>query len=253
MRKYLKLLALLAALLVSHAAYAGLAVDSQETGTGSIGGGLSHHSATSPLTWSFTNTAGNVLVVGLVVTGTSGTATAGAVSYNGVSLGSPVASILYSANNTLVNIYCLANPATGAHTVSLAGSMTTLVDILGGAISFSGGNTTTPCGNGTTATGTSTASSVTVVGTVNGDFVVSAAATGTSFTGVTAPTVVTNSANVTSGTAGDNLAMGQQSTTGGNVAAAFTQNNDLFGIAAVELFLPAAAAKPFRTLMGVGQ
>lgn len=233
-------------------AFATLAIDSQESAN------AAHHSITSPLTWSFTNTAGNLLIVGVIATGDTGTSTITGVTYNGVSMTAVTnAPRTWNTTASAVYLFFLVNPATGANTVSVSASIAGAnPDIIAGAISFSGANTSSPVSAGFTnfSTVVGTTASVSVTGTTSGDFVVSAAGTGTGFTSANAPTVTSASANVSNFNAGDNYELGQQSTSGGSVTAGYTMTSDVFGIIAAEVFAATGAAgPPARSLLGVGQ
>jgi len=253
-----KIIAALALWLAPLPALAALAIDSQEASN------AGHNSATSPLTWSFTNTAGTLLIVGACVndTGTPTVAISG-VTYNGVAMsaiaGTDNASTLGTASN-LCRLYQLLSPATGAHTVSVSwtggGGYS---DAIGGAISFTGNNSTTPTGNPATASdtsGTSNSASVSLTGTASGDYVVSLVATGSGVGTATAPTAISWKLNVSLNDIGDNAALGQQTTSGGTVNAGFSVTADVWSMSAMEVFAaPAGGPVPvpnWLALMGVG-
>src|SRR5262245_24706089 len=128
-----------------------LAIDSQESG------GTAHRGDVSgtPITWSFNNAAGNLIVIGVTVTNGSG---AGAPSisagptYNSVALTAGPSATCASATS-LTQLFYLASPAVGSNTVSVTGTGGSSYAILAWAISFSGADTSTPFG--TTSTGTS--------------------------------------------------------------------------------------------------
>lgn len=249
----MRLLSLLLLLLIlgTPPAQATLAIDSQESAA------TAHHSTTSPLTWSFTNTAGNLLIVGVIATADSATSTISGVTYNGVAMtavtNSPRA---WNTTASAVYLFSLVNPATGANTVSVSGTFGGAnPDILAAAISFSGASTSSPVSAGFTnfSTTAGTTASVSVTGTTSGDFVVSAAGTGTSFTSANTPTVMSASVNVSGFNAGDNYALGQQSTSGGSVTAGYTIASDTFGIIAVEVFAAPSLSPHSLPSAGVGK
>jgi hypothetical protein len=231
---------------------AAVAVDSQESAS------TAHHSNTSPLTWTFNNVAGTVMFIGVVVTdGTGSTTTLGAVSYNSVAA-TQVGSSLVTWDGTASRaaIYRLLSPATGNNTVSVAATSTGGggLDIIAGAISFTGNDTTTPAGTAVTATGNNGTATVNVTSTTNGNYVISVVGTGTSVTSATSPTLLSAKLNVSGGTAGDNLGLGDQATSGGTVAAKFAVSSDLWGISAVEVKAAATSSgcPMTRSRMGVG-
>jgi hypothetical protein len=91
-----------------------LAIDSQEASA------TAHHSTSSPLTWSFNNVAGTLLVIVAHVTDQGGSACAlGTPTYAGVSMTqAPSSSVTWNSADILA-IYYLLNPATGSNTVSI--------------------------------------------------------------------------------------------------------------------------------------
>lgn len=122
-----------------------LAVDSEMASNVGFGAG---GSPASPQTFSFTNTAGTllVLVVGIGAGGAS-TVTLGAVSYNDV----PMTQLLEKStaaggvDGGKIALYYLLSPATGSNTVSFAYSVVgTAPDVWAGAISFTGNDGSTP-------------------------------------------------------------------------------------------------------------
>lgn len=219
---------------------AAVTVDSQETS------GIGHNNVTSPLTWSFTNTAGNFLVVGINLNQSNpNTApTIGAVSYNGVAM-TLIGSVFSPADCvcTKMALYGLVSPATGANTVSVAGTFSgspTNHDIIAMAVSFSGVDTSTSTGTLVTSdnpTCGTTSCGVSVTGTTNGSYVVSVTGTGSGGTiTATSPTILSSTLNVSTHTFSDDGALGTQATAGGSVTAAFSTGiSDTWAILAVEV------------------
>lgn len=211
-----------------------------------------HNAATSPLTWSFTNTAGDVLVVGVCVSnsfdGTSSAqdAAATAVSYNGVAL-TRLGGIAYGPDGaghlaTEVSLWGLVAPATGAHTVSVSAQFSRAAavrDIIAGAVTLGAADQTTPFGSVFTSkfdTGAgNTSDSLSVTGTTSGNYVVDVFACGSGGETKGASQTTTWTKNVSTGTAGDNAAASYQASSGGTVAMAWTLTQDWFGHAAVEV------------------
>src|SRR2546426_3514810 len=114
---------------------------------------------TSTTTWAHTTSGTNrVLVVG-VSWANSITRTVTSVTYNNVAMTSAGAAV--NAGNAGAEIFYLVAPAVGSNTVTvtLSGSANSLV---GGAVTLTGVNQTTPLGMFASATGSSTTPSVTV-------------------------------------------------------------------------------------------
>lgn len=106
----------------------------------------------SPSTFDFDATGGNLLVVGV----TSGTATDSTVTYGGVSMTKYITKLGANSGTTLSQIFYLKNPTTGSNTVSIsfAGSGQYLAS---GAILINGFNNSVPDASSTaTATNTNT-------------------------------------------------------------------------------------------------
>jgi hypothetical protein len=245
-----KLALALALWLAPLPALAALAIDSQESAN-------TGHAGASPLTWSFTNTAGTLLIVGVCLNNTAaGTPAVSAVTYNGVAMSAISGTTntgVSGSSTTVCTLYQLLSPATGAHTVSVtwAGNCGgCYADAIAGAISFTGNNSTTPTGNPGTASDTSGASSaatVSLTGTASGDYVVSLVATGSAVGGGSGSTTTSWKLNVTTNDAGDNAALGQQTTAGGTVSAGFSVTPDLWFMSAIEVFAGGGAAPPTPT------
>jgi hypothetical protein len=234
-----------------------VAIDS--TGTG-------HHfenttcASTGSVSFSFTNTAGTLLIVGVIVTcGAGGTvysqnAITTSVTYNGVSLTkitgaaqawAPDAS---SFNQNEASLWYLTNPATGANTVVVncqyadCANVTFDQDVIAGAQSYTGAASFgTPVGAKVDTGGGSTSPSVTVSSTTTGNLVVAMMGTGTGYTSTS--NTIAWSLNVSTLTAGDNAAMTTQAPSGSSTTMTDTVSQDWWGIVAVELQAAAAAAK----------
>lgn len=237
-----------------------VAVDSQEVLN------IGHSAGTSPLTWNFTNVAGNYLVVGIDLSQTNpaNAPTIGAVSYDGVAMTQIGSTLVWTGDatsSTQMALFGLANPATGLKVASVAftfsGSPTNF-DCIAGAVSFSGVNTSAPVGTVvSTFDATVNGGSKSVnVSTTAGNMVVSLAATGSggTITG-SSPTTITWVLNVSTHTFSDDAAMGTQAG-GGTVTAGFTTGvSDYWGVMAVEIKAPGGAAAVVApstlTLMGV--
>jgi hypothetical protein len=217
----------------------GLVIGSEEAG------GIAHNSFTSPLTWSFNNVAGTLLVVMAEVNNnTAATCTLGVVSYGGVAMAQIPGSLIdWTAGGVTDNklaLYSLVNPPTGAHTVSIAASGS-FIDIIGAAISFRG-QAASPLGTAQVLNGSSAAAALTLSGTTVGSYVVSGIGTGTLLASATAPTIMSAFVNASVNDAGDNAGLAKQAVTAGSTNAAFTVTNDQWSVSAVEIF--AAPAPP---------
>src|ERR1700687_984543 len=128
-----------------------VAVNSQEAGH------VAHHASTSPLTWPFGNSSGNLLVVGGVVTQTINIFTNLTINATyavfAMTRGPNINNWNANANDYLIFFY-LVNPPTGTNTVSVT-STGSPFDIIGAAISLTGANLAAPFGSKFTSTGNS--------------------------------------------------------------------------------------------------
>lgn len=219
--------------------WSAIAIDSQESA------GAGHRATVSPLTWSFTNTAGTKLVCGVVCSVTSGAGiTLSSPTYSGTALAIAGAQISWDGGNVKTAIYYLDTPATGANTVSMACSAGGgIFSILGGCISFTGMNTgagTSTSGSGTSGT-TATAGAIT---TASGNYIFAgggwgSGAGGTAGSGFTR-TYLTNGSSSTSG---DDILGEYQSSAGSSITPTFTwTGSDFWGIAATEFTASGAGA-----------
>lgn len=237
-----------------------LAVDSQESAGAGHNALTAAGATTGTLSWSFTNTAGNLLVLFVFITfsnAANATASTASATYNGVNMTAMAAGLplnwFTAGSGTVCAIFgfTLSNPATGANTVAVsttcAGNTgsTNGYEQIGMAISFSGASGTV----GTAATNTntvgSTSSTVSLTGTTNGSIVLSCAQAGISFSGAGAGVTQSAIDNASAAFAGGNAIMGDQATTGGTITPTYNLSaSDVWGTAAVEVFA-AATAKLF--------
>jgi hypothetical protein len=232
-----------------------LLIDSQESvGTGHRVAGSGNP---SPLTWSFNNAAGNLLLVLAIATTAPGTASLGAVTYNGVAMTLAV-SVSWDSGASVAGLYYLVNPATGSNTVSVSASWTSPNNpaILAGAISFSGANTSGPIGStssnslssGSGST-TPTAGSITAA---SGNYVLGGGGSGTS--GTYTPNsgqTETFSLSGSNATAGDNLWADYEHSSGSAINLGFTIPQDYWGMVAAEVkAAPASSNANFLAFMG---
>lgn len=113
-------------------------------------------SGAGPFTWSHTCTGSNLVLVVLVKLNGGGTVrTVTGITYNGVSLTHNAASDKsFAADSLSSEIWYLANPATGANTISVSIDAVGNASFGGGAVSFSGANVSSvPDGDGGNAAG----------------------------------------------------------------------------------------------------
>jgi putative pyrroloquinoline-quinone-binding quinoprotein len=111
----------------------------------------------SSLSWSHTTSGTNrVLLVGVSWVGSQ---TVSSVTYAGTAMTS-IGSVI-NGSNARAQLFYLVAPATGANTVQVTMSAAA-TEIVGGAVTFTGANQTTPVGTFASATGNSSAPSVTV-------------------------------------------------------------------------------------------
>lgn len=234
-----------------------LAVDSVESG------GTAHRGTTSgtALTWSFTNTAGNLLLVGIVATVQNGAVAPviTAVSYNSVAMTAIGTAVGWDGNFSITQWYYLTNPATGANTVSVTATGTTSFAVLAGAMSFSGADTGTPVGTpttGSTASGTSvSAGNIT---TASGNYVVAVGGFGSGVGGAAGSGfTLTFALNGSGATGGDNIVGEYRASTGAAITPTISwTNTDVGGIQAVAVLAAAGGgggtiAPSTLTLLGV--
>lgn len=241
-----RLIVLLLTISVASPIWSAIAVDSQESA------GAGHRATTSPLTWSFTNTAGTKLVCGVVCSVSSGAGiTLSSPTYSGTAMAIAGTQILWDGGNVRTAIYYLDTPATGANTVSMACSAGGgIFSILGGCISFTGMNTgagTSTSGTGTTGT-TATAGAIT---TASGNYIFAGGGWG-SGSGGTAGSGFTRTylTNGSSSTSGDDILGEYQSSAGSSITPTFTwTGSDFWGIAATEFTASGAAAPATSSTM----
>lgn len=215
--------------------YGAIAVNSQETSN------AGHKSVTSPLTWSFTNTAGTKIICGFVVTDTSGgvAVVMSTPTYNGVQMTNVGTQTNFTGGADLAHnimaIYYLDSPATGANTVSLAYTASSSPDGLGGCISFTGMNT----GSGVVTTGTGTTGTTATAGnitTASGNYIFATGGWGSGAGGVAGTGfTLTYLLNGSGLTAGDDILGEYKASTGGATTPTFTfTGSDNWGIMAAE-------------------
>lgn len=217
---------------------------------------------TDTLTWSFTNTSGTLLCVGANATvnlGGTGATVVG-VTYAGAALSEVTGTVSsWGGTPTEISIWCLSGPATGANTVSISalfGGAPSYTDLFGAAISFTGAGSSP--GNGTQlnmSTGSWSSLTTNVTGTMSGSLILSMAGGASTDLAVSGATVNSAVLDISTFTAGDNFAMGRQTSAGGTVAPTFTQTSAPGGIAAIEIFAASSGATIADTLplMGVGR
>ena len=187
----------------------------------------------SSLNWTHTVTGSGsnlALVVGVGVGANPDTGLSLSVTYNSVAITSVG---LIHANNTdngFVQIFCLAAPAGGSHTVAVSLSGGT-ADLIGGSISFTGVSQTAPCKNAATAYNSGTSVSVAITSAV-GDMVVDAVGTGTgvSTSNQTLRWLKNLNPNTADGNAAQSTAAGASSVTMG-----YTGSNDYWAIVGVDI------------------
>lgn len=214
-----------------------LTIDSQESGA------VGHNKTSgSPLSWTFANTAGTLLIVGATVnTSITTVPSISGVTYGGKTMTAVTAAsaaIVGTANSGLIAFFSLTNPPTGSNTVSVsfAGGGGYL-DCIAGAISFKGQSNASPVGNVVSAVGNGTTASATIPGTRSKDYMLALVATGTDIDAIASPFAVSWELNVSSITASDNAAMAVSATSaGGSFTPTFTVTTDHWGIVGVEIF-----------------
>jgi hypothetical protein len=222
------------------------------------------HASGGTETWAFDCTGANLLLVGIVISGT-GASTAPSISsitYAGSAM-TLLTSATWDTPNSKVFLYYKLSPASGSNNVSFTwtkGTGMSSEEAFYGALALAGADVAgTPFGTPATATDTtgSASPSVNVAGTTAGNLVVGVAGNGGSFTGATSPTTVSWTQNHDTSTAGHNASMSQQAG-GGTQTVAFTTNLDWWGIVAVEVLASGGGGGGGATLhplplLGVGR
>lgn len=207
-----------------------LAIDSQE------GSNAAHDSASSPLTWTFTNTAGNLMVIAV---GSSAAAITGTtVTFDGTSLSTGPSYVSWDGFGSSIYWYYLHSPATGSHTVSVGWSGGSPVNVFGAAITFDNASAAAQLTNSNTAantTGSSTLATVNLTGTASGDYVLGAMQTGTLIGSAVSPTVTSALLNVNGDNTSNNFVLGEQATSGGTATTGWDVTADQWGMSAVEV------------------
>lgn len=215
-----------------------MAVAFDAVGPSSSGTGNATAGATGTQTVTWTHTAGSganrYVVVGVSngETGNAGTDTY-TVTYGGTAM-TLIGSVL--SNNTqfgAARLYGLANPATGASTVSVQVAGTGTKTINCGSISFTGVDQTTPVGTGVTAFGSSGTPSVAVTGTSAANMVVDVLTMGSGSS--TSNKTLRWSRNGNGNSAGGNGAQSTAASTAGTVTMSYNSGVDAWGVVAVEV------------------
>lgn len=225
--------------------FGALAVDSQEAA------GAGHRGTASgvAVTWPFNNVGGNLLVCSIVSTNTTGnTPTLSTPTYNGVAMTLAGSQLQWDTSSSVTAIYYLANPATGSNTVSMTGTGTTNFAILGGCMSFSGANTSSPIGTPTTGKGDITAGTTATAGSItaaSGNYIFASGGWGSAGGAAGAGFTRTFLANGGGTTAGDDILGEYALSSGAPITPTFTWTGaDFWAIIAVEIKAAASAAAP---------
>lgn len=190
-----------------------LAVDSQMPSSAAT----YNAAQTSPKTFSFTNTAGNVLYVAATNSNSSAVTS---VTYNGVSMTQLGVTAAANGSGGKIQLYRLSSPATGSNTVSVSFTGGGTPTVMAAAISLSGANATPDTGTATTANdlgGTATAFTVVVPSTVSGNIVLEAACFGDpSYSSVNGTLSANTAANPDGSATCNNFALQDATTAGGS-------------------------------------
>ena len=206
---------------------------------------LAHAAHASSLTYSFTNTAGTMLIVAASANASNTqdtnpltTPAITGVTYNGVAM----TKIGTLDRNSVATPQCeetfwyLANPANGANNVVVTASAA-YWGLISGALSVT--NATIP-GNVVSKANdaNATTESVAVNGTLASSMIVAYMATGTGYTSTSQ--TLSASLNFSSHTGGDNAALTRTPGTGGTVTMSDVTSSDVGGMLAMEIFSSSA-------------
>lgn len=227
-----------------------LAINSQESG----GIAARIFSDTGPLSYSFTNAAGDFLLVGIVVTNNAGgTASIASATYGGDALTALGTGQLSNVNATLTKFYYKIAPKTGANTLvvnyNVSGSSNGAC--LAAAISFTGAHQTTPLSSEVKATGSGTTSATGSISNTSGNYLVALVSEGSGTapsngTGNTLSASLAGSPN----NAGDNIGLEYFAATGTSRNMQFTFPSDTWGTVGVEV--KAASGVTLVTKLNIG-
>lgn len=231
-----------------------LVVDSEMASN--VGFGVSGPPPTSPQTFSFTNTAGTVLYLILILGVNSGGTTAfGAVTYNGVAM-TLILEQTTASGASRIGVFRLLNPATGSNTVSVGftESGSPNYAVVSGCISFSGNDATTPEVQTAGANGSSATASASLSGVVAGNISFAGAAAGSD---MTAQTQTLSWAKNVNGLSQAGNGRSSRSASSGSVTHSFTISlSDSWITAVIEVAAAGSAAAvvpfvPHRMPLGV--
>lgn len=197
-------------------------------------------SSLSSLTLSWSHTIGSgadrAAYVGFAKGGSTGTLST--VTFGGANM-TLVASVVVPGTSDTVYLYRLLNPTTGANTVAITYTGTAPNSIVGGSVSFTGVDQTTPDGTPVTAgVDIASAPSLAVTTTSTNSLVVDIAATGTGLSSSGQTQRWLN--NASGASAVGNAAQSTAAGTGGSVTMSYTPSTaDWWGMVVVEV-LPTA-------------
>lgn len=191
-------------------------------------------SSSTTLSWSHTCTGSNLcLLVGVALGNNADGGSTMSATYNSVSMTSLGTVHTNNSFGGFIQLWYLKGPATGANTVAITESGgSTPLTLVGGSISLTGVDQTSPVGTPVTAAGSSGTASVAVTGTTSGNMIVDAVACGSAISTSTQTNRWKDNAATTSG-AGN--AAQSTAAAGGSVTMSYTVTSDWWGIIAVEV------------------
>ena len=210
----------------------GTAVAYGATGPGSSGAKVSN--ATS-LSWNQAVSGSNTaLLVGVSVGQNGDGALSASVTYNGVAM--TLLKTVHDNNQPdgFLDVFGLANPASGTHSVAVSVSGGTPAEITGGSESFTGVSQSAPFSIPASAYGSSGTASVAIASHSN-DMVAGFMAAGSGITSATSPSARQFIANDDSFTGAGNSAGATSPSTGSNVTMAWSLTSDYWADVAVEV------------------
>jgi len=210
----------------------GTAVAYGATGPGSSGAKVSN--ATS-LSWNQAVSGSNTaLLVGVAVGQLGDGALSASVTYNGVAM--TLLKTVHDNNQPdgFLDVFGLANPASGTHSVAVSVSGGTPAEITGGSESFTGVSQSAPFSIPASAYGYSGTASLAIASHSN-DMVAGFMAAGSSITSVISPSASRFIANDDSSTGAGNSAGATSPSTGSNVTMAWSLTSDYWADVAVEV------------------
>jgi hypothetical protein len=208
-----------------------------------VGPSSSGTTNTTSVSWlHVVSTAANRYLLVCAVPSTTGTTGIAFSSITGVTFGTQTGTMIgevFTNNNTgayagFASLWHVIGPASGTGTVSVTLDATPN-RLLGGSMSFTGVNQSTPTGTVVTAFGNTGTASATVPTSVTGNICASVVATGQEVVSATAPNTSRWLENVNTSSAAGNAGGSTNASTGSAVPMTWLVTTDYWGVVATEV------------------